>query len=202
MSLQQLERRPPINYVDEASFERATDPNKQGLVCVIGGVRTATGVVKVAGMSDDDELLVELLPLEKRLDELNSNVGDVTDIPAATDTGNYSIIALMKRGLQHLTSILAGINSLAVTSAGNLSVQTAAVGSNWVALSTQACERVTITNTSGTLIETRQDGAGAGLQIPDGAGFVFEGLTNANQLSLRRVDLSNTQVTVYARWEA
>lgn len=202
MSLQQLERRQPINYVDEANFERATDPNKQGLVCVIGGVRLATGVVKVAGMSADDELLVELLPLETRLDELNANVGDVTDVPAATDSGNYSIIALIKRGLQHLTNILAGINSLAVSSAGNISVQTAAVGSDWTAFAAQACERLVVLNTTGTTLEFRQGGAGVGLQIPNSAGFTFEGITNTNQIEVRRVDLSNTQVTTYCRWEA
>lgn len=202
MSLQQLERRAPVNYTDEANFERATDPNKQGLVCVIGGVRTATGVVKVAGMSADDELLVELLPLETRLDELSSNVGDVTDITAADDTGSYSIIALIKRGLQHLTSILSGINSLAVTSAGNISVQTAAVGSDWTAFASQTCERLIVLNTTGTTLEFRQGGAGASLQIPNSAGFTFEGITNANQIEIRRVDLSNTQVTAYCRWEA
>lgn len=167
MSLQQLQRRAPINYVDEAKFERGSPPNEQGLVSVIGGVRVATGVVKVVGMSADDELLVELASVESRLDTVI----------------NY-------------------LENLSVQGAGNTSVQTAVVGTDWAAFPAQMCERLIVVNDTGTKLEVRQGGAGVGLPINDGAGFTFEGITNANQLEVRRVDTSNTQVTVYARWEA
>ena len=88
-----------------------------------------------------------------------------------------------------------------VSAAGNLSVTTAAVGTNWTAFSSVACTRVHILNTSTTTIEVRQDGAGVGLVIPINAGFTFSGIYDANQLSVRRVDTSNTQVTITARWE-
>lgn len=200
MSLQQLQRRNPLNYVEGADYEYADSPNAQGVCQVVAGVK-ADGTVKTMQMSTTDELFVELLPVETRLDELNSNVGDVTDTPATTDTGNFSIIALIKRGLQHLTDILAGVNSLAVVSAGNTSVNTDASGSAWVAFPAQACERLVVVNTIGVAIEVRQGGAGVALPIPDGSGFTFEGITNASDLSLRRIDLDTKIETVFARWE-
>jgi hypothetical protein len=80
-------------------------------------------------------------------------------------------------------------------------VQTAATGTNWTAFASQACRQLTVSNQTGTTIEFRQGGSGVGFQIPDGAFFTFFGLTNANQIDARRVDTSNTQVTVTARWE-
>ena len=89
-----------------------------------------------------------------------------------------------------------------MTSGGNTSVQTAATGANWTAFASQACKQLTLSNQSGTTIEVRQGAAGVGLQIPSGAFYTFFGITNANQLEVRRVDTSNTQVTITARWEA
>jgi hypothetical protein len=86
------------------------------------------------------------------------------------------------------------------TQAGNLSVQTSSSGSTWVSLSSQACVKLTISNQTGTSLEVRQDGAGVGFVMPTGLVFTFEGISNANQLSLRRVDVSNTQVTASTRW--
>jgi hypothetical protein len=86
------------------------------------------------------------------------------------------------------------------TQGGNLSVQTSATGTNWVSLSSQACVKLTISNQTGTSLEVRQDGAGVGFVLPTGLVFTFEGITNANQLSVRRVDTSNTQVTASTRW--
>lgn len=92
-------------------------------------------------------------------------------------------------------------SSVSATSGGNGSVQTAATGTNYTALSSQAVARVHVVNTSGTDIEVRQDGAGVALPVANGTGFTFNGISNASQLSIRRVDTSNTQVTVYYRWE-
>lgn len=90
----------------------------------------------------------------------------------------------------------------AMTSGGNISATTNATGTNWTAYGSQACKQLTLSNQSGTTIEVRQGGAGVGLQIPTGAFYTFFGITNANQLEVRRVDTSNTQVTITARWEA
>jgi hypothetical protein len=83
---------------------------------------------------------------------------------------------------------------------GNLSVQTAATGTNYTAFASQDCVKLTISNQTGTSLEVRQDGAGVAFAMPTGLVFTFEGITNANQLAVRRVDTSNTQVTASARW--
>ena len=89
-----------------------------------------------------------------------------------------------------------------MTTGGHLSATTDAVGTNWVALSSQALKQLTVSNQSGTNLEFRQGGAGVGFIIPFGAMFTFFGITNANELEVRRADVSNTQVTVTARWES
>jgi hypothetical protein len=89
-----------------------------------------------------------------------------------------------------------------MTSGGNLTAQTNATGTNWTAFAAQACAQLTIINDSGTKIEVRQGGAGVALPVRDGATYTLFGLTNANQIDLRRSDTSNTQVVVHARWEA
>ncbi len=90
----------------------------------------------------------------------------------------------------------------AMASGGHLSVTTATTGTNFTAFAAQACKQLTILNDTGTKLEVRQDGAGVAIRVPDGAVMTFFGLTNANQLGVRRVDVSNTQVTATARWEA
>lgn len=88
------------------------------------------------------------------------------------------------------------------TTSGNISAQTSATGANFVAFGSQLCKKLTISNQTGTTIEVRQNGTGVAFQIPTGNFYIFTGITNANQLSIRRSDSSNTQVTVTARWES
>ena len=83
----------------------------------------------------------------------------------------------------------------------NGSVQTAATGTNYTALAARACRVVHIFNNTGTDIEVRQDGAGVAVPVYAGTYFTFRGIDNANQLAVRRVDTSNTQVTALYRWE-
>jgi hypothetical protein len=84
---------------------------------------------------------------------------------------------------------------------GNGTTQTAATGANYTALGAQRCSQLTIMNNTGTAIGVRQDGAGAEVPVFDKSYFTFYGLGDASQLSIRRVDQSNTQVTVAYRWE-
>ena len=95
----------------------------------------------------------------------------------------------------HVSPVMAG-------GGGNISVQTAANGTDFVAFASQECKQLTISNSTGTEIEVRQDGAGVALPVFDSTYYTFFGITNANQLSVRRSDASTTQVTVTARWEA
>jgi hypothetical protein len=84
---------------------------------------------------------------------------------------------------------------------GHLSAQTNATGTNWTAYSSQECDQMTLSNQTGTNIEVREGGSGVGFIIPTATFYTFFGITNANQLQIRRADQLNTQVTVTARWE-
>ncbi|WP_138994008.1 hypothetical protein [Larkinella sp. C7] len=98
---------------------------------------------------------------------------------------------------------LAGIlDQLLVTPAGNTSAQTAATGTNYTTFASQVCSQLTLFNNTAAAIDVQQGGAGAAVSVPVGASFTFVGITNANQLGVRRTDTSNTQVTVGARWQA
>lgn len=206
----------------------------------------------------------------QNLQNIDTDLGAISDAAATTDTGSFSVISLFKRALQNWTTLLSRIPTLgqknmagstpvvissdqsavpvsgpltneqlresplplptgsatsarqdlilqelqlkadlteiqpvipSMTNGGNLMVTTNATGTTFNAFASQACKQLNISNQTGTTIEVRQDGAGVGFQIPTGAFYTFFGITNANKLEIRRVDTSNTQVTVTARWE-
>jgi hypothetical protein len=118
---------------------------------------------------------------------------------ARQDTGNTSVASIDSKTPALDNSKQPVIPSM--TSGGNLSVQTAATGTNWTAFASQALKQLTISNQTGVTIEFRQSGTGVGFQIPTGTFYTFFGITNANQLEARRVDTLNAQVTITARWE-
>lgn len=93
------------------------------------------------------------------------------------------------------------LSKAVMTAGGNISAQTASTGTNWTTFASQACRQLTLLNDSGAKIEFRQGGGGVGIPIRDGGSFSVFGLTNANEIGVRRADTSNTQVTVHARWE-
>jgi hypothetical protein len=97
---------------------------------------------------------------------------------------------------------MGGIVVPKMQSGGNTSAQTAATGTNWTAFASQDCKQLTLVNNTGTTIEFRQDGAGVGIAVPDQTYFPIYGISNVSQVSVRRVDTANTQVTVAARWES
>jgi hypothetical protein len=93
-----------------------------------------------------------------------------------------------------------GFITTGATQAGNLSVQTENPGTDWAVLDSQAAYKATISNQTGTSISVRQGGAGDAFIIPTGQIFEFEGISNTDQLSIKRTDESNTQVSVVFRW--
>jgi hypothetical protein len=86
-----------------------------------------------------------------------------------------------------------------LSAGGNLAVQT--LGTDFAPFDDMPCSQLTIVNESGFDVTWRQDGAGAAIPLRDGASFTVFGLTNANQISVRRVDQDPAQVPVMARWE-
>ena len=83
-------------------------------------------------------------------------------------------------------------------SATILSLTTAATGANYTAFSSQTCQSLDIVNTSSVAIEYRRGGAGNTMTILSGSSRLVVGITNANEISVRRVDQSNTQITIPA----
>ena len=83
-------------------------------------------------------------------------------------------------------------------SATILSLTTAATGTNYTAFSSQTCQSLDIVNTSSVAIEYRRGGAGNTMTILSGSSRLVVGITNANEVSVRRVDTSNTQITIPA----
>ena len=79
-----------------------------------------------------------------------------------------------------------------------LAATTAATGTNWTAFASQVCASLDIVNNTGTTIEYRRGATGTSMQIPSGAARMAIGITNANQIDVRRTDTANTQVTVQA----
>lgn len=71
-------------------------------------------------------------------------------------------------------------------------------GTLWVAFGAQPCTGIDIVNNTDSDIEYRRGGAGLSMRIKAGASRYVQGITNANQISLRRVDVTAGAVTVEA----
>ena len=83
-------------------------------------------------------------------------------------------------------------------SATILSLTTAATGTNYTAFSSQTCQSLDIVNSSSVAIEYRRGATGNAMTILSGSSRLVVGITNANQIDVRRVDTSNTQITIPA----
>jgi hypothetical protein len=79
-----------------------------------------------------------------------------------------------------------------------LALQTAATGANYAVFASTACTSLEIINLTGVDLEYRRSGAGETFPLPANSSRTVLGLTNANQIGVRRIDQSNTQVTVKA----
>lgn len=81
-----------------------------------------------------------------------------------------------------------------------VSLQTNATGATFNAFASQACEQLDIVNTAPAAVdlEVRRGGSGNTIIVPAGSSRMFVGLSNASGLQVRRLDQSNTQVTITA----
>lgn len=166
---------------------------------VIAG-QTAAGVVQILETNESGHLNIA--------DGGGSITVDATSLPLPTGASTSSAQTTTNNTLSSIDAKIPALDNdrqpvlPSMASGGNISAQTNATGTNYTAFASQACKQLTLSNQSGTTIEVRQGGAGVGFQIPTGAFYTFFGLTNSNQLEIRRVDTSNTQITITARWEA
>jgi hypothetical protein len=201
-----------------------TPPTPRELECDSTGALKVTGGTGGGGGGSSDTTEATQLLVKTAVQAIDADVGAKADAAATTDTGTFSLVALIKRALQNWTTLLARIPALVsgrmpvdgsgvtqpvsgsvtpvLTSGGHISATTAVSGTGYVAFGGQACKQLTILNGTGVDIGVTVGGAGVEVPVLAGTYFTFFGLTNANQLSVRRVDTSTTQVTVAARWES
>lgn len=84
---------------------------------------------------------------------------------------------------------------------GNLNVATTSTGANFIPFAAQPCKRIVIANNTGTAIEFLLGGAGVAFPIQTANVFTINGIVDASQVSVRRVDQGATPVTVNGHWE-
>lgn len=88
------------------------------------------------------------------------------------------------------------------TNSGNLPDITVAGGTAWTTLPSQELAQLTIYNDTGFVLEMRQDGVGGTALVFTDRETPFFGITNSNQVSLRRRDGLADPLVVHARWES
>lgn len=120
-------------------------------------------------------------------------LGARNDTAATSDTGTFSLISLFKRAMGYWKTLAGVFTTVTITSA-----QTNATGANWTAFASLACTQLDIVNNNAAAIEYRRGAAGTAMPIPPFSARIVQGITNANQIDVRRVDQSNTQLTVQA----
>jgi hypothetical protein len=92
-------------------------------------------------------------------------------------------------------------DEIVISSANFGSISTSSTGNQWQALANQACKYVSLQNVSDADVDIQRNGTGAIWTLSAGYGKTFRGITNANQLAIRKSDQSNTRVTLQYEWE-
>jgi hypothetical protein len=118
---------------------------------------------------------------ESTLAAIQALIGSTSDA-----AGTASLIGLLRQ--------LSNTRGVLSHAAG--SVSTSITGTNWVQLPNGEASSVTLRNRSGTDVEISIGGSGQALQIPDSTDLLVAAIANSNEWSVRRVDQSNTPVTV------
>lgn len=89
------------------------------------------------------------------------------------------------------TTLLTEVNISTVTTDGT-------DGAVWVAFASRVCTSLEIVNNTDAVLEYRRKGAGAAMGIKPGATRMIKGLTNADEIEVRRRDTTATAVLVEA----
>lgn len=137
-------------------------------------------------------------------DNVGYTPGTGATIAAEDISGVYYQRIKITEGIPDNTPVdVSAVNPLPVSvpgavSATILSLTTAATGTNYTAFSSQTCQALDIVNTSSVAIEYRRGATGNAMTILSGSSRLVVGITNANQIDVRRVDQSNTQITIPA----
>jgi hypothetical protein len=143
---------------------------------------------------------VNLADLEPGSETINvKGIGEIQPNPTPN-----TVLARLKDLLTGIV-LAAGNNFIGfitpkMTSGGNISLTTSG-GAGYVAFASQDCLQVTIVNNSGAEILCQQSGSGVGLPLMSDTYYTFYGISNANQIAVKRTD-NGTAVAIAARWES
>lgn len=118
------------------------------------------------------------MTVEKKLDSLKITEGTGNDLRSA--------------------HVFAHVHREDISTVTIVEVATAAIGANYTAFASTPCWQLEIVNNTGTALEYKRGAAGLALTILTGTIKKIKGITDANQISVRRVDQSVTPVTVEA----
>ncbi len=175
-----------ISYTNNGatSTSNITITNPNGFKCWV----TSTTTLNLKVENYDAWTFVQTLGGSNKITQIND-----IDTSAYTAADCRDLLnALFSSGFDSTLSLMfnAGIG---------LHLQTSATGANYVAFTdTPNINGIDVINTSGTALEYIRDGAGTSVYLPDNSSRWIGGITNANQISIRRVDVSGTQVTITA----
>lgn len=126
------------------------------------------------------------------LSALNAAIGVVTSGAVTNPTSAGNVVAVLK-GI---------LSKVLPNGSGNISVETDAAGTDFVVLPSQQTNQVTIFNDREDLtLLVQQDATGPAVPVLPMTSFTFFGITNTNQLGVKRKDESTEQISVVARWE-
>lgn len=115
------------------------------------------------------------------------------NVPLESDAPTQSLQKINALELDNSNVVQFGKNILGTTSAGN--------GAAFVPFPNFPCKQISPVNLSGTDIDIRREGDDVWLTMVSGMFWTFRGITNANQISLRRSDQSTNQISLVAEAE-
>lgn len=141
---------------------------------------------------DGKKINTQLEVQEAILKALGGNPEALTDTVVGMSTLLSSVIT-------QLTTVVNQLKAPVYSSVTVITAPTSTVtGTTYVPFGNVPCAFIDIVNHTGADIEYRRNGAGEFITIPTGQSRIVEGITNANQVAVRRKDSSLTQVTVRA----
>jgi hypothetical protein len=121
----------------------------------------------------------------------------ITVVGGKTSSNQTRPVRVDSNGLIFLSPETARMRILEVVEVASFEdIQTSNSGAEYVQLTGGECKQVFIMNITGVTLEILRNGAGKALPLPDRCGYLVRGLTDANQISIRRQDQENIQVTV------
>lgn len=121
-----------------------------------------------------------------------------TALASAPSTANLEPISTTGLTNAQLISAIAALSRETYSAVTILSLTTSTTGATFVAFGALACTSLDLVNVSAVDVEYQRGGAGATMTVPAGSSRLIQGITNANQIGVRRSDNNNAQVVVKA----